>query len=433
MDTQHNKKCIPQHRLCRVVGVVLTVVALGSNPWTLARLGSSDGAISSPAILLCIVVFELFLLVPGLYLLSTPKSTELFLRGVRAFPNTAAALFGTAVAGALLVAVLIGAEIICRLLALGAANPAQEEGEGLHFDVAVNEADTLMGYVPLANGRVRARRIHNGETLYDVLYDTDEYRRRRTPLPAQAAPTQFALFFGGSYVFGEGVHADETLPASFARRAPRYRPYNLGFSGYGPQQMLARLTGTDIEKEVTEPRGILVYVFIADHVDRAIGAMHVINNWGGNFPLYALEDNQLIRQDTFAKERPFAFLLYQVCAKSRLVERTGFRYPLWHTQSHMRLVTRMIEESKNAFEEKFNSLGFYLVVYPGAGQNDLPDSCRKELENKGVMFLDYSALIAVNRDEFHIPHDGHPTALAHDRVARALANDIQETQKGRRR
>jgi hypothetical protein len=60
----------------------------------------------------------------------------------------------------------------------------------------------------------------------------------------------------------------------------QYRPYNYGGIGYGPQQMLAKLQEGGIQQEVAEHQGVLVYLLIPDHVNRAIGTMQVHNDRG---------------------------------------------------------------------------------------------------------------------------------------------------------
>jgi hypothetical protein len=74
------------------------------------------------------------------------------------------------------------------------------------------EFSQTLGYKPLANADARATKYHGNQFLYDVVYHTDEFGRRRTPEPI-ASPDHFIAFFGCSYTFGEGVAESETLPA----------------------------------------------------------------------------------------------------------------------------------------------------------------------------------------------------------------------------
>ena len=53
--------------------------------------------------------------------------------------------------------------------------------------------------------------------------------------------SEFVIFTGCSFVFGEGVNDNQTLPYLYGKQNPAVRCYNYGFPGYGTQQMLAVL------------------------------------------------------------------------------------------------------------------------------------------------------------------------------------------------
>lgn len=94
----------------------------------------------------------------------------------------------------------------------------------------VTQAPALLpGTVAKASLTVR------GETVYDVTYNIDERYGRKTSSSVRTVSAQKDLyFFGGSFVFGEGVEDDETLPSIVARAAPDWRVTNFGFPGHGP-------------------------------------------------------------------------------------------------------------------------------------------------------------------------------------------------------
>ena len=84
----------------------------------------------------------------------------------------------------------------------------------------------------------RHRRTIDGAPIYDVVYRTDGWGRRETPVADGPDRATFLLFFGDSNAFGEGLPATETLPSHLGVAAPSARPYNYGVSGYGPSHAL---------------------------------------------------------------------------------------------------------------------------------------------------------------------------------------------------
>ncbi|MEK7794954.1 MAG: hypothetical protein AAB353_10505 [Candidatus Hydrogenedentota bacterium] len=97
--------------------------------------------------------------------------------------------------------------------------PSRSGGE----DPYLFQFSDQLGYKPLPNADRRAWRTFDGQTVFDVRYRTDAYGRRITPSPDGA--DRFLVFFGCSFVFGEGIAEDETLPAQTARLLPRVRAY----------------------------------------------------------------------------------------------------------------------------------------------------------------------------------------------------------------
>lgn len=403
----------------RAIGVFFTLAGLLANPWILGALFAPDDRIESTALRGMMFVVQAILLVPGIFLLGAPRTFRAASTAIRRFPNLAATLFGAAIASALVLVGLVVLEWLGLLPDHVDTDMPINEVRGAHQDTPFWSADPLLGYVPRANAVANSRLIHDGEELYNVVYTIDAFRRRVTPHEDAHPREKFALFFGGSFAFGEGVPGDQTLPAHFARMRPEYRAYNYAFSGYGPQHMLARLQETDIEHEVSEKRGILVYVFINDHVNRAIGAMSAVNNSGAMFPYYALDGGRLVRLGSFRTGRPVRTHLYHLLS---LAAPRELNLPVRRSASQYRLTARIIEESAETFRSKFASLGVYVILYPAASQGV---ALVAHLESTGIRILDYSSLINLALPEYQKRFTAHPTGLANAEVTRQFIEDLQ--------
>ncbi|MBP8129891.1 MAG: hypothetical protein KA184_09975 [Candidatus Hydrogenedentes bacterium] len=291
------------------------------------------------------------------------------------------------------------------------------EGEGLI------ETDPHLGFRARPNARVHMRLAGTAGEAQECDYTIDALGRRCTPVDNAALRDRFALFFGCSFAFGEGVNDGETLPAHFARAAPAYLPYNFAFKAYGPQQMCLLAAKEDFARDVAQREGIAVYVFIDHHIDRAIGTAWVSTTWGGDLPCLTLEDGRLVHHGAFETGRPVTQACYRAFLRLPSVQYLRIDYPPVDRPENFRLVAAMIEESAGALRRCFPGLPFYVVVYP---EQRMGEKLRGYVSGAGITFLNYSDLLrdakGARRDYYGI--DGHPTGNTHRIVAERLAEDV---------
>lgn len=110
----------------------------------------------------------------------------------------------------------------------------------------------------LANPGVHTSRkiAPDGKAIYDVVYTIGEDGFRKSH--SVVSPKKRINFFGCSFMFGEGLNDDETLPFFVGKRMPNTYIKNYGFHGFGPHQTLAILqsprdTTGDINFYLTAP------------------------------------------------------------------------------------------------------------------------------------------------------------------------------------
>ena len=342
-------------------------------------------------------------------------------RAMRARPRLCALALGVS---AVLVLLLV-AEVVLRVIHIGRGKPDSP------YPKALIVKDAVLGYKPKAHGRCRVALLSpiDETKIQETVYSIDAHSRRLTPMRDSGDRKAFALFFGGSVTFGQSVNDDETMPCCFGRFSARYRPYNYGFCGYGPQAMLAKLQSEEIPGEVPQRSGIAVYTFIDGHIDRAIGSMCVHNLWGAHMPYYTLDsEGALVRRGDFTTGRPAVACAYWLLGQSAVIKELKVDFPRRIGTAHLDLTCRIIEEAKREFERQFHSEGFFVLFYPGStyGWVLIP-----RLEASGVRCIDYSRLSEYASGPYVVPGDGHPSALCHHAIARRLALDI-ETRTSRR-
>ena len=232
------------------------------------------------------------------------------------------------------------------------------------------------------------------------------------------------LLVGDSFTFGEGVQDNETLPYYVSQLAPEYRAYNYGFSGYGPQQMLATLQSETITAQVPEKEGIGIYVFIDAHVERAIGSMYVHNAWGAEMPYYTVNwSGDVERQGNFTTGRPITSSLYQWLGTTEFARYYNLNIPGTLRAGHYWTTARIIAEARDTYKDKFNSDQFYVVVYPDEG--DYFEDIGPYFEEFGLKVLNYNEWLKLASDEgLALKGDGHPTGKPNQIVAQWIANDL---------
>jgi len=334
---------------------------------------------------------------------------------VKKHPNYAAAL-----AGLLGVVLLFCAAEGIAFLLLAASGSAT----GLEWDRGkLGEADPLLGARPRPDCQVRAVTTGPEGVVYECVYTIDALHRRVTPVEIPETRKQFALFFGCSFAFGEGVNDAETLPARFAACAPDFMPYNYGYLAYGPQHMYLQVQRPEFQNEIARPKGIAVYTFINDHLRRATGSLRFVAGWGRNLPDVTIEGEALVSHGTFGESRPLQYAMGWMMNRSNLFTLMGWDYPPHTSPKAYALVAALCSASARRLNELFPGTDFYVLIYPRS-MDGLP--LIPLLDAAGIKTLDYSRLLEdVSMPESSLFYaDGHPTAFTQRLVAERLAADL---------
>lgn len=325
--------------------------------------------------------------------------------------NLAALLLGAALTAAL----LLGTDLaLGRILGIPPSPGA--------FDAPERFRHPVLGYAPPAEPQHHRKEV-DGHLAFDVTYHFDGHHRRRPPeRGSPRAAERFALFFGGSNSFGEGLPYAETIPAVFESLRPRYRSYTYAYRGYGPQQMLARLEDGFAEGEIAEPSGAAVYPYFDYHHGRVHGIMSVVRWAGGKHPYYFLDGRgELKRDGTFASGRPVTTRLLWWLSKSAILKHYRVELPWRLDADDDRLFCAILLRSRELFEQRFPGSAFVVVIGPTSASGDpFVATC---LEAEGFDPIDTRAR-ASEIAAMRIPGDNHLSAAGARRVARALAERL---------
>ena len=321
-------------------------------------------------------------------------------------------------AGLMLFLTIFLLEWICGIVLKSQAEKAPKI-EGPTHSMVFNE---ILGYKPKPDTSHTGIRTVDGKIIYSIKYSTDANSLRITPIDSTKPRNKYAQFYGCSMTFGEGVQSDETLPYYFGKFDSTYRPYNFAYSGYGPHQMLARLETDSPKKNVKEPTGIAFYIYINDHVNRAIGTMTNFGYNGGNAPYYHEIGNELKHDGLFRNTRRIRSWFYEVMLKSNILKLFKIGYPFKITEDDYELTAEIIAQASRNYKKQFFNDNFYVIIYPTTIDSSLIISLIKQ---KGVKVLDYSKLFNPTDKKYAIPYDEHPTALANEILIQQLVKDIK--------
>ena len=121
------------------------------------------------------------------------------------------------------------------------------------------------------------------ETIYDATYTIDSDHSRFAPIDSKSSKPGIAVnFFGGSFMFGEGLNDDQTIPYFFTRFVPGATVKNYGFHGHGVHNSLKLLDDGKVA-----PAQIQIIMTGAYHAPRAsCGKDYTMNH-----PSYRLKSN----------------------------------------------------------------------------------------------------------------------------------------------
>ena len=286
-----------------------------------------------------------------------------------------------------------------------------------------------LGYGPVPGRSVQAWKTVGRDRVYDVSYTIDEHGMRLTRGSKQGRGT--FLFFGGSFVFGEGLDDEETLPFFFSQQLGfRYNVLNLAFIGYGPHQMLRAIEVGQFDDAVTEPVVAAVYVGIPGHVFRVAG-----RSWWDPFgPSYVLEpDGHVVYEGPFvqiAESWTVAYYtfrkIFEVARRSVVIDQTVDLFSRTRpdaSSEQIDLYMAILGRAAELLDERYGAR-LYVLFWDGDGA--LSDPILRKLADSGFPYRRVSSYMSkTQRTEYRISRwDRHPTAAANEIIATGLAGWI---------
>ena len=282
-----------------------------------------------------------------------------------------------------------------------------------------------LGYGPLKDTRVSAVKTLNGNHIYNVEYIINNNGLRHLDY-IRSSPS--LLFFGCSYMFGEGLNNNETLPYLLIKLFNNhFNGFNYGFHGYGPHQMLRALEIDLPTHHGAKDVKAAIFQTASWHIYRSGG----FSEWDQSGPNYKIINNKITYSGPFHSKLYNNFLNF-ITKHFHILKLMHNRISALKMDNYINLSNQYIQildASRKIIDEKFNA-PFYVLFWdePYIINNnfDLTNYLLQKLELMNFNIVKVSeSTNELSFDKLKIAHDGHPNIDANKLNAIALKNIIQ--------
>jgi hypothetical protein len=282
----------------------------------------------------------------------------------------------------------------------------------------------VLGFGPEHAGRFHAekRDPKTGSEIYLADYTIDANLLRQT-ISSEKGPA--FVFFGDSFTFGLGVNDSDTLPQIFADLLDhKQRVLNLGFGGYGPQQVLREMETDLFDHLIGAQPWLFVFMTFAGHAERTackpcwlrLGPHYVIENGRITFKGPCYEGPSLWLREWLENTAAYRVFI------------APYRQRIGHDDIELYIRTMVaavqLAKAKYGVPTLIPYIRTSSNYFEGTGFSD--DAIIARLRDGGATIIDAS--LAEEQAQgalISIPGDGHPTPLANRLRASIIIDYIE--------
>ena len=285
-------------------------------------------------------------------------------------------------------------------------------------------ADPALGWRLRPASVIRAVRARGEHIIYDARYTIDARGQRVTPDTNPDGET--VLFMGDSFMFGDGLNDDQTVPELFAlKTGRRFNVVNLGVSAYGPHQIMRQIEEGVVDRAIAGKGKVRIafLYFNDDQLPRAAGDKNQ-EWWWKVAPQYERTDDgvRLIgtAADVWSRRGPIERAVSDAVHKSVIaphVRRIVRVYP------QLMLSEALVKRIRQLVRERYGA-ELVVIYWSKDPSRFYPTTISWMLERTGaqLMFIpDVMPAAGLTLENALIPEDGHPNSRLNDAIAAALA------------
>lgn len=284
--------------------------------------------------------------------------------------------------------------------------------------------------MPASKNVVQEKKLSTGEVIYKHLYTHNQYGLRHHEVNPSLP---HVAMVGCSFIFGDGVADNQTLPYLLQQRWRERAVYNFGIPGSGPHDLFEYFELFPFQDYLKNSSGVMIYFFYNDHINRANLRAEYLAWAGGDHPYFALSEKQEAVLVNRSRHHPRWKALED--ARKLGVEKSYLsKEQLLHpnySADEIELVAALVEKMKLRYLS-FNSKNrFYFMYYPVFGiDHRVKGPLEAALMKRNILILDGARgakyFTSHSHAELSIPYDGHPSARAHELMAEFLSELKQE-------
>ena len=317
----------------------------------------------------------------------------------------------------------LGALSLVAYIAFGQLIDSREHVQTFSDSANVFVPNPILGHRPAANLHTSAKMTVDGHLVYDVNYTTNDDALRISPPESLGASRDCVLFFGCSFMFGEGVADDETLPWNVGVLAGgRFRVRNFGYSAYGPHQMLAAIESGLVANAARCDPKLAIYQSHPHHILRVAG------KWSSDRhgPAYALDAAGAVeRVGSFADQA--GSNSWASGLRDLLPDGTRFLDNTVPDEADIRLFHAVVRRSRDLLQQSFPGIEFHVLHW------DINAPYAEQLfhqgwDTGGIEVHRLSRVLPYAEPGWEnsvlLPHDVHPTAATHAKIAAYTASEV---------
>jgi hypothetical protein len=289
----------------------------------------------------------------------------------------------------------------------------------------------VLGFRPTPDSTAVATATFNGQPVYHETYHIDSEGGRVTPKAPPGA--DLYLFLGDSFMFGQGIRDDETLPWLFAQANDnKVRTLNLSAPGNAPNHLVRAFEAGLLDRYLGQRVKAVVVWIIPAQLARTTGD----GSWLSSSPRYELVDGKLVHTGSFYEYRlshPIAGLKYYLGELFPFIEAIGEKQ---RQKEQLKLFVAMMARLQQYAREKFNAPLVVVYSWPdeksrGTHGDSVIDQSMLvdvivQLRKLGIELIRVDDLTSGQPvDKLLIPHDGHPRRFTNELIAGELKRRLR--------
>jgi len=288
----------------------------------------------------------------------------------------------------------------------------------------------LVGYAFMGPARLWASATKGDEILFDSAFYSIDPLSRRTCNPI-SEPPQHALFFGGSFAFGEGLSNAQMIACQFQTESGNeYQGYNYGMMGWGASQTFNQLGVDELFSDIRQRSGIAVFCFIDDHIYRTTWNIGTAAGYP-EYPFFRLSDSGDLIGPFKARDQPnlqiaantFGFMrgyspMFRTMAKPSM-------FRIESDEDAVKTTARVLGAARLRYRNRFAG-EFVVLLWPRSRLDPvLEERFVQELTALGVPVIRVPKLPGNPMDAQLHAEDGHPSSREVTWIARALLDEVR--------